>query len=193
MACAYSVSHTVDFMFRIDFNRLRFSVIEDSAHMRRILRTLLHGFGAREVYEAEDGASGLESFSHFMPDIVIADWVMPIFDGLELAQMIRQPGANANPYVPIIMLTGHSDKKRVMIARDAAITEFLCKPISAKSLYERILNVIAKPRPFVKTKTYFGPDRRRHVNPNYGGLERARIVKTDLVRQDHLTDKGKVL
>ena len=33
-------------MFRIDFNRLRFLVIEDSAHMRRILRTLLHGLGA---------------------------------------------------------------------------------------------------------------------------------------------------
>ena len=193
MACAYSVSHTVDFMFRIDFNRLRFLVIEDSAHMRRILRTLLHGFGAREVYEAEDGASGLESFSHFMPDIVIADWVMPIFDGLELAQMIRQPGANANPYVPIIMLTGHSDKKRVMIARDAGVTEFLAKPISAKSLYVRILNVVVKPRPFVKTKTYFGPDRRRNANPNYGGLERRKAAKAALVRQDPLTDKAKAL
>jgi two-component system chemotaxis response regulator CheY len=180
-------------MFRIDFNRLRFLVIEDSAHMRRILRTLLHGFGAREVYEAEDGASGLESFSHFMPDIVIADWVMPIFDGLELTQMIRQPGANANPYVPIIMLTGHSDKNRVMIARDAGVTEFLAKPISAQSLYVRILNVVVKPRPFVKTKTYFGPDRRRNVNPNYGGLERRKAAKAALVRQDHLTDKAKAV
>ncbi len=66
------------------------------------------------------------------------------------------------------------------------------KPISAKSLYERILNVVANPRPFVKTKTYFGPDRRRGVNPNYGGLERRKAAKTDLQRQDHHTDKGKV-
>jgi len=175
-------------MVRIDFNRLRFLVIEDSAHMRRILRTLLNGFGAREVYEAEDGASGLEAFTHFMPDIVIVDWVMPIFDGLELAQMIRQPGANANPYVPIIMLTGHSDKTRVMVARDAGITEFLAKPISAKSLYERILNVVAKPRPFVKTKTYFGPDRRRNVNPQYSGLERRKAGKSD-----PLINKPKIL
>ena len=102
-------------MLRIDFNRLRFLVIDDNAHMRRILRTLLHGFGAREVYEAEDGASGLEAFTHFMPDIILADWAMPIFDGLELTQMIRQPGANSNPYVPIIMLTGHSEKKRVTV------------------------------------------------------------------------------
>jgi two-component system chemotaxis response regulator CheY len=177
-------------MVRIDFNRLRFLVVDDNAHMRRILRTLLHGFGAREVYEAEDGASGLETFTHFMPDVVIADWVMPIFDGLELAQMIRQPGANANPYVPIIMLTGHSDRKRVVIARDAGITEFLAKPISARSLYGRIVNVVVKPRPFVKTKTYFGPDRRRNVNPNYGGLERRKSVKTDPLRQDHLAAKA---
>ena len=78
-------------MVRIDFNRLRFLVIDDNAHMRRILRTLLHSFGTREVYEAEDGASGLEAFMHFIPDIVICDWVMPIFDGLELTQMMRQP------------------------------------------------------------------------------------------------------
>jgi two-component system chemotaxis response regulator CheY len=121
-------------MVRIDFNRLRFLIIDDNAHMRRILRTLLHGFGTREVYEAEDGAAGLEGFTHYSPDIVITDWAMPIFDGLELTQMIRQPGANTNPYVPIIMLTGHSEKKRVIASRDAGVTEFLAKPITAKSL-----------------------------------------------------------
>ena len=72
-------------MFRIDFNKLRFLVCDDNPHMRRILRTLLHSFGAREVYEAEDGATALEMYSHYVPDIVITDWAMPIFDGLELA------------------------------------------------------------------------------------------------------------
>jgi CheY-like chemotaxis protein len=53
-------------MVRIDFNKLRFLVIDDNAHMRRILRTLLHGFGARDVYEAEDGGAGLEAFTHYV-------------------------------------------------------------------------------------------------------------------------------
>ena len=164
-------------MVRIEFNRLRFLVIDDNAHMRRMLRTLLHGFGAREVHEAEDGAAGLEAFTHHTPDIVITDWAMPIFDGLELSQMIRQPGANSNPYVAIIMLTGHSEKKRVVSARDAGVTEFLAKPISAKGLYQRIVNVVANPRQFIKTKTYFGPDRRRNVNPNYVGTERRKAAR----------------
>lgn len=179
-------------MIRIDFNKLRFLVIDDNAHMRRILRTLLHGFGAREVYEAEDGAAGLEAFTHNIPDIVITDWAMPIFDGLELTQMIRQPGANANPYVPIIMLTGHSEKKRVIAARDSGVTEFLAKPISANALYQRILNVVVNPRPFVKTKNYFGPDRRRLVNPNYVGPERRKGGKADVIPQQPLLEKVKV-
>ncbi|HEX5211526.1 MAG TPA: response regulator [Pseudolabrys sp.] len=176
-------------MVRIEFNRLRFLAIDDNAHMRRMLRTLLHGFGAREVYEAEDGAAGLEAFTQQNPDIVITDWAMPIFDGLELTQMIRQPGANSNPYVPIIMLTGHSEKKRVVSARDAGITEFLAKPISAKGLYQRIVNVVANPRPFIKTKSYFGPDRRRNVNPNYVGTERRKGGKADVITQSALSEK----
>jgi two-component system chemotaxis response regulator CheY len=179
-------------MIRIDFNKLRFLVIDDNVHMRRILRTLLHGFGARDVYEAEDGAAGLEAFTHYCPDILLTDWAMPVFDGLELAQMIRQPGANANPYVPIIMLTGHSEKKRVTAARDAGITEFMAKPVSAKLLYQRILNVIANPRPFIKTKNYFGPDRRRNVNPAYVGPERRKGGKADTIRLDALLDKAKI-
>lgn len=176
-------------MFRIDFNKLRFLVCDDNPHMRRILRTLLHSFGAREVYEAEDGATALEMYTHYVPDIVITDWAMPIFDGLELTQMIRQPGANSNPYVPIIMLTGHSEKKRVVAARDAGVTEFLAKPISAKGLYQRIVNVVANPRPFIKTKSYFGPDRRRNVNPNYVGTERRKGGKADVIKQSALSEK----
>jgi CheY-like chemotaxis protein len=176
-------------MVRIDFNRLRFLVIDDNAHMRRILRTLLHGFGAREVYEAEDGAAGLEAFTHNIPDIVIADWAMPIFDGIELTQMIRQPSANANPYVPIIMLTGHSEKKRVMAARDGGVTEFLAKPISANALYQRILSVVVNPRPFIKTKTYFGPDRRRNTGANYVGPERRKGGAAEVIKAQPLLEK----
>lgn len=179
-------------MYRIDFNKLRFLVCDDNQHMRRILRTLLHSFGTREVYEAEDGASALEMYNHYIPDIVITDWLMPIFDGLELTQMIRQPSAKVNPYVPIIMLTGHSDKRRVTVARDAGVTEFLAKPISAKTLHHRIMSVVVSPRPFIKTKNYFGPDRRRNTAPNYIGPERRNGDETEVIQQPSLIDKARV-
>src|SRR6202140_2331278 len=106
--------------------------------------------------------------------------------------MIRQGGANANPYVPIIMVTGHSEKKRVIGARDAGVTECLAKPVSAKALYQRIFNAVPNPRPFIKTRTYFGPDRRRNVNPNYVGPERRKGGKAEVMRQQPLLEKARV-
>jgi CheY-like chemotaxis protein len=179
-------------MYRVDFNKLRFLVCDDNPHMRRILRTLLHSFGTREVYESEDGATALEMYSHYAPDIVIADWAMPIFDGLELAQMIRQPDSKGNPFAPIIMLTAHSDKRRVAMARDAGVTEFLAKPVSAKILYQRVMNCVANPRPFIKTRNYFGPDRRRNLSSSYIGPERRTGGDAEILQQPSLLDKARV-
>ena len=52
-------------MVRIDFTRLRFLVIDDSDHLRQILRTIIHGFGARVILEAEDGALRIFKFVGF--------------------------------------------------------------------------------------------------------------------------------
>ena len=159
-------------MYRIDFSRLRFLIIDDNVHMRRLLRTILYGFGTRDILEAEDGAVGLEVFGNQLPDIVLADWSMPILNGIEFTRMVRQPENSRNPFVPVIMVTAYSELHRVAEARDAGVTEFLVKPISAKALYQRILAVIVSPRPFIRTTTYFGPDRRRTTNAGYRGPER---------------------
>ena len=159
-------------MAKIAFDELRFVVVDDNTHMRRIVRTLLRAFGSREIYEAEDGASGLEAVEAYSPDLLITDIKMPIFDGIELTRMIRNPKGCKHPFIPIIMLTAYSEKKHVLAARDAGVTEFLCKPVSATSLFRRIQNVVENPRDFIQTKTYFGPCRRRFVNGNYTGSER---------------------
>ena len=77
------------------------------------------------------------------------------------------------------------------VARDAGVTEFLAKPISAKGLYQRILNVVANPRPFIKTKTYFGPDRRRNTNNAYIGPERRVGGEVEVMQQPSLLDKAR--
>jgi FixJ family two-component response regulator len=70
------------------------------------------------------------------------------------------------------MITGHAEKKRVLAARDAGVSEFLVKPITAKALHSRVLSAVAKPRPFIRTAQYFGPDRRRHADKAHTGPER---------------------
>lgn len=140
----------------LDLSSLTFLVVDDSAYMRTILRTMLQGFGARRIVEAEDGASGLEAMDRANPDIVVLDWVMPILDGADMVRMIRNP-QNPFAYVPIIMVTGHTERSRMLEARRLGIHELLCKPISAKALYQRIQSVIVNPREFVKASGYFGP------------------------------------
>ncbi|WP_036489918.1 response regulator [Pseudovibrio exalbescens] len=140
----------------IDLTSLSFLVVEDSAYMRTILRTMLQGFGARRIVEAEDGAAGLEALDRANPDILILDWVMPILDGPDMVRMIRTPD-NPFAYIPIIMVTAHTERSRIVEARKLGVHELLCKPISAKALHQRIMSVILQPRDFVKTAGYFGP------------------------------------
>lgn len=137
--------------------------------MRRLVRSLLQGLGVRHVLEAEDGASALEVFQQQPVDIIITDWVMPVFDGLELTAAVRNPKTSDSPYTPIIMLSAYTERSRVIQARDAGVTEFLSKPISAKQLYLRLENCIVNPRPFIRTRNFFGPDRRRFVHPHFAG------------------------
>ncbi len=118
---------------------------------------MLYSFGSREIVEAEDGATGLEMIEMHRPDIVILDLIMPLFDGFDFMQMVRNPKSCKTPRVPIIMLTGHAEKGNVLRARDLGVTEFMCKPFSAATLYTRIQAVVEQPRSFVETKDYFGP------------------------------------
>jgi CheY-like chemotaxis protein len=175
---------------RVDFTRIRFLIVDDNTHMRRILRAFLHGFGAREVLEAEDGALGIEMAISHQPDVILLDWEMPILDGIEVTRLIRQPSSGANPHIPVIMVSGHTEKRRIAQARDAGVTEFLAKPISSKSLYDRIFAVVAHPRPFVRTTTYFGPDRRRTSSVGYVGPERRKSAP-ELIRQRAIAEKNR--
>ena len=141
--------------------RLHVLVVDDNPHMRTIVVAILRGAGFSNIKEANDGASALEEMRAGAADIVITDLNMSPIDGIEFTQMMRTAPDSSSPHVPIIMMTGHTERSKVMAARDAGINELVAKPISAKTLLERIAAVIDRPRSFVKTKTYTGPCRRR--------------------------------
>ena len=143
-----------------NLSQVRFLIVEDNVNMIALVRSILQSLGAKTIYEAADVPTGLDLLHMGNPDIIICDWQMEPMSGLEFVCRIRDE-ASANPYVPIIMLTAHAELDRVKEARDCGVNEFLVKPISAKSLYTRIREIIEHPRDFVRTASYFGPDRRR--------------------------------
>jgi CheY-like chemotaxis protein len=160
-------------MQNLNLENVSFLLVDDNQYMRTLIKTILATFRCKEISEAADGADAFKMMSSgFNPDIIITNWNMPTLDGLEFVRLVRTAQDSANPFVPIIMVTGFSEHHRIVAARDAGVTEFLVKPISAKVLYSRIVNVVQKPRPFVRAKFYFGPDRRRTVSTRYRGPER---------------------
>jgi len=163
------------------FDFLRALVIEDNAHMRTLLRSLMHALGVKQVIECADGAMGYEELRAKRPDFVLTDLSMKPIDGIEFTKMVRTAKDSPNPYVPIIMVTGHTERARVEAARDAGVTEFLAKPITAQNLFLRITEIVEHPRSFVRCDTYFGPDRRRHHDETYPGpFRRQDDFKDDL-------------
>jgi DNA-binding response OmpR family regulator len=159
--------------------KVNFLVIEDSDHMRSLVRNILNALGAHFIREARDVPSAYEMLSAFPVDIVICDWQMQPVSGLDFVKALR--GNKDSPYrfLPIIMLTAHSEAKRVTEARDAGVNEFVIKPIAAKTLYTRIREIIKNPRPFIETKDYFGPDRRRRQTGYQGDDKRGKPAATD--------------
>lgn len=148
-------------------------VLDDNRHMRSLVQSILHALGVKNIREAGDAADAFKELQHFHADIIIVDWHMEPLDGLDFVRLVRTAKDSHNPYVPIIMLSGYTEYRRITEARDAGVNEFLAKPISAKALYQRFAMIIDNPRSFIRTKNYFGPDRRRqNLGPPRGVSER---------------------
>jgi CheY-like chemotaxis protein len=163
----------------LNIEKVRFLVVEDNRYMRTIIYQILRALGARHVVEADDGASAFKMLKTANADIIFTALMMAPLDGIEFTRMVRTASDSPNPYVPIIMVTAYTEAERVHQARDAGITEFVAKPISVTSLYIRIAEVIERPREFVRTQTYFGPDRHRHDSSKHVGPERRGVAGDD--------------
>jgi CheY-like chemotaxis protein len=156
-------------MSRAAFENLRVLIVEDNQHMRLLLHSLLNSVGIRDVVEANGGGSALKLMREKKCDLVLSDLAMKPMDGLEFSRIVRTSEKSPDPFVPIIMITGHTERHRVEAARDAGVTEFLAKPITAHSLFSRLAEVMERPRAFVRCEGYFGPDRRRKTPESYAG------------------------
>jgi two-component system, chemotaxis family, chemotaxis protein CheY len=141
--------------------QIKVLIVDDEYYTRKVLRTLLLAMGCTKIHEANDGASGLEAIRQLEPDVVLLDWEMPRIDGPEFVRRVRSPGTFPLPNVPIIMLTGHGERSRVLEAVRLGVHEFLLKPVSSSSLQGRIMSVLTKPRAMVKRGDYYGPEPRK--------------------------------
>ncbi len=151
---------------------LKVLIVDDNHHMRVLLSEVLRAVGLQNLYEAGDGAEALQQMRAHPIDIVMTDLAMEPLDGIDFVRLLRNSPDSPNQMAPVIMITGHSTMRRISEARDVGVNEFLAKPLTARGVLDRLQKIIDHPRPYVRTDDYFGPDRRRKVDPNYDGPRR---------------------
>ncbi len=155
-----------------DLSQAKVLIVEDMQPMLTLTVSLLKTMGFLDVHGAKSVTEGFSLFQQHKHDLVVTDWLMEPLDGLDLIRKIRNNENSPNKFVPIILMTGYSDQPRVEAARDGGVTEFLMKPYSARDMYSRIVQIIEKPRQFVDTGEFFGPDRRRRRDFQFFGRDK---------------------
>ena len=170
------------------FKNITVLVVESTRAMFDLTRSVLQTFGVNQVYSAYGCDEGYDTFIRVNPDLVVIDWLEDPNNGLELTRRIRTNKKSPNPFIPIVLMTGYSQKKRVLQARDSGITEFLVKPFTAKALYQKIEQLIERPRHFVASENYFGPDRRRKREGEYAGPDRRTLDQPEAKPPSNMDD-----
>ena len=151
------------------FGRLK-TLIADTRRLARMLsRTVLQAIGVQRIHEASDGNSGFARILECNRDIIPTDFSIERIDGIEFARKIRRSPDTPDPFVPIVRMTGHTAQARIEAARDAGVTEFLAKPVTAPGLLQCIIKILDSPRPFIRCDAFFGADRRRRVAEYHTG------------------------
>ncbi len=120
-------------------NKLTLLYAEDDKETRENYAFVLKQY-FNEVYTAKDGKEALNIYREIKPDILLLDISMPLLNGLDVAKEVRRH----NDTVPIIMLTAHSERDKLLKAVNLKLEAYLIKPIDNFVLKNTILNLISR-------------------------------------------------
>ena len=120
-------------------------IVDDEESNRMLLRDPLEAQG-HTVTEAISGQQALNSMCQNLPDVVLLDLMMPLMDGFEVCRRIKE-----NPrwaHVPVLLVTGATDRKERLMAMQAGANDFLTKPIDLTDVILRVRNAVQMKRLF---------------------------------------------
>ena len=153
-----------------DLTKLSILVLEKHLLIRKLLTKVFNEFGVATVLSTPDPEIAFDIFMTNPVDIVICDWTDDL-DGMAFLKRLRQDQESHNPFIPVIVCTANTKVSHVSTARDLGLTNYLSKPVSAKMIFLGICAAIEDDRPFIRTGSFFGPQR-RHPSIAYTGVER---------------------
>ena len=108
--------------------------------IRKIVQSFLQKMGYKHIYEAENGRVAIKFLESDTIDLIIADWNMPIMNGLELLDEVRK--SDDWKSIPFIMLTAEAKKENVVLALMHEVSDYIVKPFTANVLREKVMKVM---------------------------------------------------
>lgn len=186
---------------------VRILIIDGDAKIANLMKDVLEKLGFSNIHTATDGFEGVKKIKDNQVDFVITDWELrpsaqhlgvipenavikgrnddfPPINGASFVKSLRHSPSSPNPFVPVVMMVSKAMKDLVMLARDSGVNEILLKPIIAEDLCDRIVRLIDDPRPFVTSKGFKGPCRRRSGDAPPAGVADRRKLHIQLIEYD---------
>ncbi|MFX4232776.1 response regulator transcription factor [Aliarcobacter butzleri] len=118
---------------------LKILIVEDEKRLAQLLKEAISD-SFFKVIIAKDGIEGIKKYKSFKPDIIITDIMMPQLDGLDMTIKIKEIDSN----IPIIVLSAHSEKEKLLKAIDVGINKYFIKPFDPDELIEHIKKLAPK-------------------------------------------------
>lgn len=124
------------------FSTLKVLVVDDMDAIRNLVSSTLKELGVRTILQAPNGSVAWSHIQGAPVDMIVCDWDMPQVSGLELLELVRK--SEKHNHIPFLMLTGSTEKSKVMDAVVAGVSDFLSKPFAPKDLEYRVIKLLRK-------------------------------------------------
>ncbi len=113
-------------------------VVDDSRIIRKILKNILadRKIASESIFEAQDGMEAFEVLKKQKIDMLFVDWNMPRVNGIDLVKGLRNMEKYKN--TPVIMVTSEAARYNVIEAVKAGVSEYVIKPVSARTVLEKV-------------------------------------------------------
>ena len=113
-------------------------IVDDLQFSRIIVKTTLSKAGYNDIRMAASASEALAMMEERPAEVLLADWMMPEMDGLELTQRIRQRDEEKGSYTAIILFTAHDGIEYLVEAFDHGVDDYLTKPPNPQELAARV-------------------------------------------------------
>jgi len=113
-------------------------VVDDAAFMRQMLKHILEDGGHEVLCEAATGEEAVEKYKAYRPDLVTMDITMPVMEGIEALQLIRQ----SDPEAKVIMCTAMGQQRLIVEAIQSGARDFIVKPFQKSRVLEAVTKVM---------------------------------------------------